>query len=184
MKRMLTINISPSGSLDTDAAANALLLHSNTPPPDMGVSPAKLLFGRHITDHMLKPICFKQEWSELADMREMAHARRKEESTRGNYRRELKPLSCGDTVCVQNQHRNHPLRWNATGTVVDCLPHRQYKVLIDGSRRITLRNRRFLRQTGDSTRNTFDDKPDLTAMPPIAIKETALRDYVIPDEEV
>ena len=184
MKRMLTTNISPSGSLDTDAAAKALLLHRNTPPPDMGVSPAELLFGRHITDHMPKPIRFKQEWSELADMREMAHARRKEDSTRGDNRRELKPLSCGDTVCVQNQHGNHPLRWNATGTVVDCLPHRQYKVLVDGSRRITLRNRRFLRQTGDSTRNTFDDKPDLTAMPPIAIKETALRDYVIPDEEV
>ena len=71
-----------------------------------------------------------------------------------------------------------------TGTVVDCLPHRQYKVLVDGSRRKTLRNRRFLRQTGNSTHNTFDDKPDLTAMLPIAIKETALRDYVIPDEEV
>ena len=114
----------------------------------------------------------------------MAHARRKEESTRGNYRRELKPLSCGDIVCVQNQHGNHPLRWNATGTMADCLPHRQYKVLEYGSRRITLRNRRFLRQTGDSTHDTFDDKPNLTAMPPIAIKETALWEYVIPDKEV
>ena len=87
MKRMLTTNISPSGSLDTDAAAKALLLHRNTPPPDMGVSPAELLFGRHIIDHMPKPIRFKQEWSELADMREMAHARRKTSTVQGSGRR-------------------------------------------------------------------------------------------------
>lgn len=60
MKHILTTNISPSGLLDTDAAGKALLLHCTTTPPDMGVSPAELLFGRTITDHMPKPIRLKR----------------------------------------------------------------------------------------------------------------------------
>ena len=48
MKRILTTNISPSGSLNTDAVGNAFLLHRNTPPADMGVSPSELLFRRSI----------------------------------------------------------------------------------------------------------------------------------------
>ena len=161
MKRILTTNISPSGSLNTDAASKALLLHRNTPPQDMGVSPAELLFGRPLTDHMPKPIRIRREWIELANRREMAHKNRKQQAD--NYsQRELQPLTHGATVRIQNQRGNHPRRWNATGTVIDCLPHRQYKVVVDGSRRVTLRNRRFLRRISDTTRNTLDDgEPDL-----------------------
>ena len=54
MKRILSENITPSGSLDTDAVARALLLHRNTPPPDIGASPSELLFGRHLTDHLVR----------------------------------------------------------------------------------------------------------------------------------
>ena len=36
MKRLLSTNIAPSGSLDTDAVTKALLLHRNTSPPDIG----------------------------------------------------------------------------------------------------------------------------------------------------
>lgn len=36
VKRLLTTNISPLGSLDTDNVAKALLLYRNTPAPDMG----------------------------------------------------------------------------------------------------------------------------------------------------
>ena len=73
MKRILTTNISPSGSLNTNAASKALLLHRNTPPQDMSVSPAELLFGRPLSAHMPKPIRNRREWIELADRREMAH---------------------------------------------------------------------------------------------------------------
>ncbi|XP_057310652.1 uncharacterized protein LOC130648615 [Hydractinia symbiolongicarpus] len=45
MKRILTCTISASGSLDTNNVAKALLLHCNTPPPDIGTSPAELFFG-------------------------------------------------------------------------------------------------------------------------------------------
>eukprot|EP00111_Clytia_hemisphaerica_P024151 TCONS_00071197-protein len=61
MKRILATNFSPSGSLNTDGLTKALLLHRNTPPPDMGVSPSELLFGRNITDHMPRPVTFRRE---------------------------------------------------------------------------------------------------------------------------
>ena len=97
MKRILTTNISPSGSLSTDAASKALLLHRNTPPQDMGVSPAELLFGRPLTDHMPKPIRIRREWIEIANRREMAHKNRKQQAD--NYsQRELQPLTHGATV--------------------------------------------------------------------------------------
>ena len=147
MKRILTTNISPSGSLDTDAVAKALLLHRNTPPADMGVLPSELLFGRNITDHMPKPITFRREWSELADLREKAYAQRYDYATKNENSKELNPIKIGDTVSLQNQKGNHPTKWNATGTIVDCFPHRKYQVLVDGSRRCTIRNRRFLRKT-------------------------------------
>ena len=57
----------------------------------------------------------------------------------------LPSLNVGDHVAVQNQGTNHPRRWDLTGTVVEVAPHRQCYVRIDGSGRVTLRNRRFLR---------------------------------------
>ena len=147
MKRILTTNISPSGSLNTDAVGNALLLHRSTPPADMGLSPSELLFGRSINDHMPKPVTFRREWSELADMREKAHAKRFENAQRYAATTEQKQLEVGDTVSIQNQRGNCPTKWNTTGTIVNRLPHRQYQVLVDGSRQCTLRNRRFLQKT-------------------------------------
>lgn len=165
MKRILTTNISPSGSLDTDAVVKALLLHRNTPPVDMGVSPAELLFGRNLTDHMPKPVTFRREWSELADLRERAHATRFQNAQKYATTTEMQPLKIGDAVSLQNQRGNCPTKWNTTGTVVNCLPHRQYQVLVDGSRRCTLRNRRFLRRT--STPIVTDEEPILPPIMPV-----------------
>ena len=61
------------------------------------------------------------------------------------HAKDLPPLSVGDAVLVQNQLGNNPRRWEKRGVVVQVLPHRQYKVMMDGSRRISLRNRKFLR---------------------------------------
>ena len=64
IKRILTTNISSTGSLDTDAVAKALLLHRNTPSPDIGASPAELLFGRPLNDHLQNPVPPRKNWSE------------------------------------------------------------------------------------------------------------------------
>ena len=45
----------------------------------------------------------------------------------------------------QNQAGNHPRRWERTGIVVETKDHDQYNVGVDGTGRLTLRNRRFLR---------------------------------------
>ena len=37
-------------------------------------------------------------------------------------------------------------RWDATGVIVECLPFRKYKIRLNGSGRVVIRNRRFLRQ--------------------------------------
>ena len=40
--------------------------------------------------------------------------------------------------------------WQKTGLIVECLPHsRQYKICGNGSGRVTIRNRRYLRQATD-----------------------------------
>ena len=49
-------------------------------------------------------------------------------------------------VYVQNQRGPHPNKWDRSGVVVDVGDNEQYLVKIDGSGRLTLRNRRFLRQ--------------------------------------
>ena len=84
---------------------------------------------------------------DIAGWREQALARRclKIKEKLSEHARDLPPLSLGDAVLVQNQLGNNPRRWEKRGVVVEVLPHRQYKVMMDGSRRISLRNRKFLR---------------------------------------
>ena len=47
---------------------------------------------------------------------------------------------------VQNQVGNYPSRWDITGQVVEVKDHDQYVVRVDGSGRLTMRNRQFLRK--------------------------------------
>ena len=58
----------------------------------------------------------------------------------------LPPLKVGDHVRVQNQSGPNPTKWDKTGVVVEVRQFDQYVVRIDGSGRVTLRNRRFLRK--------------------------------------
>ena len=62
------------------------------------------------------------------------------------HSKNLEELTVGDRCFVQNQTGNHPKRWDRTGVVVDAGRNDQYTVKIDGSGRVTLRNRRFLRK--------------------------------------
>ena len=62
------------------------------------------------------------------------------------HARSLAPLSLGDKVFLQNQRGSHPKKWDKSGTVVELGNYDQYWVNVDGSGRLTLRNRRFLRK--------------------------------------
>ena len=60
--------------------------------------------------------------------------------------RSLLTLSVGDHVRVQNQTTNRTTKWYKTGRVTKDLGNRHNEIMMDGSRRITMRNRRHLRR--------------------------------------
>ena len=151
VKRKLRENVGPQGDLNTDKMARALLAYRNTPCKDLGVSPAQILYGRTLRDHLPTPKeCLQQrkEWIILKADREKALATKycsiKEDLERHSH--QLPPLEVGAVVQVQNQRGKDPLRWDSSGIVVETLGNQQYSVKMDGSGRVSLRNRKFLRK--------------------------------------
>ncbi|GFO13766.1 transcription factor iiib 90 kda subunit [Plakobranchus ocellatus] len=61
------------------------------------------------------------------------------------HTRVLPPLAVGDCVRIQNQTGPHPTKWDKTGIVIEVRQFDQYVIRVDGSGRVTLRNRKFLR---------------------------------------
>lgn len=181
-KRLLRSNINPSGSLDNDKLLRALLQLRNTPDPDCNVSPAQIVFGRPIKDafsfinrldkfnnEAINPI-----WREAWRAKETTLRTRfvKTSETLNEHSRNLKKMSVGDRCFVQNQTGNNPNRWDRTGLVVESHPNDQYTVKIDGSGRLTSRNRRFLRQFQPATMEiqpappTYPVGKDVSGTPP------------------
>ena len=54
-------------------------------------------------------------------------------------------LEVGTPVTLQNQTGINPTKWDKTGVVLENEPHAKIKIKVDGSRRITCRNRRFVK---------------------------------------
>ena len=153
-KRILMDNINPNGSLNNDNFLRAMLQARNTPEPDCNVSPAEVVFGRPIRDAFsfvnrcakfrnpsVRPT-WRQAWSlkeRAMKCRMIRNCERLDEHTRP-----LTPLHIGDQVLIQNQRGPHPTKWDKSGMIVDVKPYDQYLVKVDGSGRLTTRNRRFL----------------------------------------
>ena len=161
MKRLLMNSTDADGNLDTDAVMRGMLQIRNTPESDTGLSPAQILLGRKLRDSLpvIPPIphkttVFDQDspvsaaWKETWEAKEQALKNRLSKQVEkldiGSHA--LKPLIVGDQVRIQNQSGSCPTKWDKTGTVVQIGQHNQYLVRVDGSRRLTLRNRRFLRK--------------------------------------
>lgn len=122
----------------------ALLQYRNTPGRGASrESPAQIIFGQPLRDGLPTPSHARPEWGKLRDLRERGHSQLHAKVT---DRRCLEPLNVGDVVLVQNQHGPKPTRWDRTGLVVETLGNRQYNIKMDGSGRVTLRNRRFLKK--------------------------------------
>ena len=150
-KRMVQENLQPDGSLHGDKMARALLIHRNTPDPATGVSPAQIIFGRPLRDHLPTPVHkfrLGEHWQEAAKKREDCLMKRhyaKSESLHDRTKT-LPRLIAGDNVYIQDQTGKTPKRWNKSGKVIEVLPHDSYLVRVDGSFRTTKRNRKFLRK--------------------------------------
>ena len=158
-KRLLRENIDPDGSLNTDKMVKALLIKRNTPEPGCRLSPAEVVFGRKLKDTLpygglqAGPAIYENKdidklWRNNWDLREQALKQRYMRSVEKldkNSKLHM-PLHIGDKVLVQNQTGRFATKWDKTGRVVDIHQHDQYSVKIDGSGRVSLRNRKFLRK--------------------------------------
>ena len=122
-----------------------MLQYRNTPDRDTRMSPAMALFGRQLRDFIPRrpDDLIGTMWREIADAREKALLPRGKGAHEqwSAHARELPPLLVGDDVMIQNQRGNYPRRWDKRGVVVEVLDHDQYQVRVEGSRKLTLRNR-------------------------------------------
>ena len=156
MKLLLTSHTDAQGPLDTEAVAAGLLQYHNTPDPDSGLSPAQIIFGKPMRDLMpvmpeapvftnsaVHPL-WHETWVKQEDAIRLCFARQAE--SRHHASKAQPPLIPGDRVLVQNQAGVKPNRWDRTGTIVEVKPHDQHVVRVDGSGRLTLRNKQFLRK--------------------------------------
>ena len=131
-----------SGSLDTDAAARALLQYRNTPLSMVTKSPSQILFGRLLRDHVPTHPSLHQphpEWLLNSAQRAETTARRDATTTRryGTHARPLRTLAVDTHVAVQNQGTNHPRLWSLTGVITEALLNKQYRIRLDGTNNIS-----------------------------------------------
>ena len=159
MKRLLVDNVDESGNINTDAVMRGMLQLRNTPECDSGLSP--VLLGRSLRDSPPAPPLFANRVSVFDETSPVDHHwkdtwRAKQNALRARLAkqvdrldrntRKLAPLFIGDSVRIQNQSGNHPNKWDKTGIVIQIGDNDQYTVRVDGSRRLTLRNRCFLKK--------------------------------------
>ena len=87
-------------------------------------------------------------WQETLAAREEALRNRRMRAAEhwSEHTKQLPPLIVGDHVRIQNQTGPNPRKWDKTGKIIEVRQHDQYVVRIDGSGRVTLRNRKFLRK--------------------------------------
>ena len=183
-KRLLMSNVDGRG-LDNDRFLRAMLTQRNTPDPDCQLSPSQILFGHPLRDALsfsknLKKYSrvskrWKEAWRSKEDALRTRYIRNSEDM---GSRRALHPLKMGDRCHVQNQRGNYPKRWHSSGVIMETLPFDKYVVRIDGSRKLTTRNRRFLRlykpiSTSIEYKNQCGDIP--TSSKPI--ERVVQRDY-------
>lgn len=180
-KRLLMTNTGPTGSLDHDSFLHAILQLRNTPDPDCSISPAEIVFGRPLRDAFsfvnrlekysnphIRPL-WRQAWDAKEDALRTRMARTTE--TLKEHSHPLRPLAVGEHVFLQNQVGGSPKKWDRSGIVMETLGNDQYWVKVDGSGRLTRRNRRFLRAYTESTpKVTVNRQPQLPSGAPQAIQ--------------
>ena len=90
----------------------------------------------------------KQEWAMVREYRERALARRldRDGARLEQYTKKQPVIPVGGAVAVQNQAGRFPKKWDKTGVVVENMDHDKVLVRMDGSRRLTTRNRRFVKK--------------------------------------
>ena len=153
VKRLMRANLGPAGTLNSDRFLKAMLNFRNTPDPDCGISPAQIVFGRPLRDNLLfadylNGLRYSKRWQDAWAAKEDALRARfiRTSENLNKHARPLQPLIPGNKCFVHNHTGQHAKKWYYTGTVVSVLPHDKYGIKMDGTGRVTYRNRRFLRK--------------------------------------
>ena len=156
VKRFLMSCVDPSGSLNTDQFLRGMLQIRNIPDQDCKRSPAQIILGRPLQDaSSFTNRCVKFNnksihplWRDAWKSKEEALRARfvKSVENLGARARPLPQLAVGDGVFVQNQCGPQPNKWDRSGILVELRGNDQVLVKVDGTGRLTLRNRRFLRK--------------------------------------
>ena len=116
-----------------------------------------MVFGRTLRDflpamlHKYEPA---KDWVVTQENRERTLAMKREMDDKrwSQKTRDLDDLPVGTPVSIQNQTGNHPNKWDKTGIILENQPHSKVVIRVDGSRGITTRNRRFVRQLNPALR--------------------------------
>ena len=174
-KRLLLSNTGPTGSLDHDRFLRAMLQVRNTPDPDCNLSPAQIIFGRLLrnlfsfvnclekfSNPHIRPL-WRQAWAAKEEALRTRITRTTESLNAHSH--PLHPLTLGERVFLQNQQGPNPTKWDHSGVVVESAGHDQYHVKVDGSGRVTLRNRHFLRAYTPATPSIRSQQPTASQLP-------------------
>ena len=150
-KRLLRDNVGHNGSLDTDKVMRAVMQFRNTPMQDCRRSPAQMVFTRALRDfipslkHKYEPA---KDWVVTQEYRERTLACKREADAEkwSKKTRDYDIIEVDTPVILQNQTGNNPTKWDKTGVVLENKPHSKVVIRVDGSRRVTTRNRKFVRK--------------------------------------
>ena len=152
MKRLLHENVDCDIRVHNSRMTAVLLIFKNTPDYDIKMSPTEYVFSRPVNDMLLtgsnSTDSFADYWKRTMATRELAVAGRHEpcHEKLSEHIKALLPLQISDHVAIQNQHGNHPLKWDKCGVIVSVDGFNKYGVKVLGSGCLTHRNSQFLRQ--------------------------------------
>ena len=158
LKRLIEGNTGPRGSINNDDIAKALMQYRNTPHRDGSGSPAELAIGRCIRDtlplhqHRYK---INPNWARNLHERELS-MNKQNQALKQLYDKGskcLKPLSVGDEVLSQNMRTK---KWDKSGRIIEVKGFRQYLMKMNGSGRLSLRNRRHLQKLNSMSIKTAE----------------------------
>jgi hypothetical protein len=102
-----------------------------------------------------------KDWAVSQEHRERTLANKREmDHQRWSYRtKDLQELEVGTAVAIQNQTGQNLTKWDKTGIIIENKPNTKVMIKVDGSRHVTMRNRRHVRPMEPSLRTPTNPAP-------------------------